>query len=213
MTSGNGPARVAIVDNHEIVRDGVAHLLRAQAAFTVVGSFPEVEPILAMQAAPDVVVLDLYLGRDDRTSIANIADVVARGSKVVIHTAEERPVQLRAAVAQGASGVSLKSDGGGPLLDVIARVFSGEFVCSSLLASALIEDHTLAAKLTERELEVLQNIGDGLTHFQVARRLGITEHTVRTHLRAIDAKYVELGREVPNTVRLVREASRDGWLE
>lgn len=212
MTATPAPIRVAIVDNHEMIREGVARLLGDQAAFVVVGSYPDVAPVLASQSAPDLVVLDLYLGRDDQTSVPSIPDLIDRGSKVVIHTAEERPIPLRAAVAAGASGIVLKNDSGASLLDVITRVVGDEFVCSSILAHALVSDPALAPKLTERERDVLQNIDDGLTHFQVARRLGISEHTVRTHLRAVSAKYVELGREVPNVVRLVREADRDGWL-
>lgn len=206
------PIRVAIVDNHELVRDGVAHLLNASAAFAVVGSFAEVEPVLNLQMTPAVVVLDLSLGRDDRTSIPFISELIERGAKVVIHTAEERPIPLREAVAAGASGVSLKSDSGATLVDVITRVVDGEFVCSSALAHVLITDDALVPQLTPREQEVLQNIDHGLTHFQVGRRLGISEHTVRSHLRSISAKYVEIGREVPNTARLLREADRDGWI-
>lgn len=203
---------VAIVDNHEGFLSSVAQHLD-QCGLNVAGAFDEVAPVLVLRPPPDVVVLDLYLGRDDRLSIPSIAALLELGSHVVLHTAAERPVQLRAAVAAGATGLALKNDGLDALAAVVTQAADGEFVCSSLLADALLTDPTLTPHLTTREIEVLQNIDDGLTQAQVARRLGISEHTVRTHLRTIAVKYVELGREVPNTLRLIREADRDGWLE
>ena len=203
---------VAVVDNHDVVRDGLLAVLGGAEEFRPVGGFAEIAPVLQLAQAPQVVILDLYLGRDDRTSVPGIPGLIAHGCLVVLHTAEERPVPLRDAVAAGVSGLSLKNDGTAALLDVIMQVVSGEFVCSSALAGALIHDGGRAARLTDREVEVLRSLDDGLTQQQAGRRLGISEETVKTHLRSVRAKYGELRREVTNTASLVREAGRDGWL-
>lgn len=206
------PITVAVIDNHDLVRDGLEQALAARPDVEMWGAYADVESLLADAGVPDVVVLDLYLGRDDTASTPAIGWLIGRGSRVVLHTAEERPVPLRAAVSAGASGVSLKNDGRDALLDVVVRVAHGDFVCSSMLARALVTDAELVAHLSPREVDILVGLDDGLTQHQVGRRLGIAEETVKTHLKSVRHKYLDLGRDVTNAASVVREATRDGWL-
>lgn len=204
---------IAAVDNHESILRGIQGLIDAAPdEFAFVGGFEEPGMLLNGETpAPAVVVLDLWLDRDDADSSWAIEELVTRGSAVVLYTTEERPMPLRAAVSAGARGLALKNDGEAALLETIRTVLAGEFACSSELAAALIDDRGRAADLTDREVEVLVLIADGLTKQQVARRLGISPSTVRTHMERTREKYLVLGREVPNSTTLVHEARRDGY--
>jgi DNA-binding NarL/FixJ family response regulator len=204
---------VAVVDNHEAIQRGIAAIIESHPEeFRFVGGFGDPAPLLEQpSAAPDVVVLDLWLGRDDADSIWAIEPLVARGSAVLLHTTEERPVKLRRAVAAGALGLALKNDGEAALLNAIRGVAAGEFTCSSDLAAALVEDGGRAASLAPREVEVLESLADGLTRDQVAARLGVSDGTVKTYLARVREKYLTAGRDVTNTASLIRESQRDGY--
>jgi DNA-binding NarL/FixJ family response regulator len=121
-------------------------------------------------------------------------------------------VPLRAAIADGASGVALRRDGVAGLVATMHTVLAGRLAFSSPYAEQLCSDRDLAARLSAREADVLVCLSDGLTHRQAARRLGIDEETVKTHLKSVRAKYVALGRSVTNVGTLKREARKDGWL-
>lgn len=215
----NPPARgafsVAVIDNHESMREGVEAMLRSHPdEFVVTGSYVDVESLSASpDPNPHAVVLDLRLGRDDTLSTEWVGPLVAGGSIVLMHTSEERPAHLRAAVSAGAAGVSLKNDGIGALYLALKEVCSGGFACSSVLADALVNDSRILASLTPREIEVLEGLYDGLTREQVARRLGIGSGTIKSHLESVREKYLQLDRPVTNAASLVREATRDGWID
>lgn len=208
-----GSVTVTVVDNHDVIQRGVAAILEGVPdEFTFVGGYPDPNPLLSGSVPPpDVVVLDLWLGRDDVDSVWAIEPLRRAGSAVLLHTTEERPVRLRAAVQAGVLGLALKSDGEGAFLDVLRGVAVGEFRCTSELASALLEDGGRAAQLAPREVDVLSSLADGLTRDQVASRLGISEGTVKTHLTRTREKYLALGRDVTNSTSLVVEAHRDGY--
>lgn len=206
-------ASVAVLDNQEVVRDGVAAAVaRHGDELVMVGSYASVEEVDLTSPGPDALVLDLYLGRDDELVLEHVPDLTGWAGVVVLHTAEEKPVPLRRALALGVHGIVLKNDGTEALLDVVRRALAGEFVCSSVLAEALVSDPDVMPRLTAREVEVLDNLRDGLTQRQVGSRLGVAEETVRAHLKSVRAKYVDLARDVTNTGSLIREAGRDGWI-
>lgn len=204
---------VAVLDNQEVVRDGVAAAVARHAdVLAMAGAYSALDEVDLAGAGPDALVLDLYLGRDDESVLEHVPALTAWAGVVVLHTAEERPVPLRRAVALGVHGVALKNDGTELLVDVVRRTLAGEFVCSSVVAEALVSDADLTPRLTAREVEVLSNLRDGLTQRQVGSRLHVAEETVRAHLKSVRAKYMEARREVTNTGSLVREAGRDGWI-
>ena len=206
-------ASVAVLDNQEVVRDGVAAaVLRHSDELVMSGSWSGLSEIDTTAPGPDALVLDLYLGRDDEVVLEHIPLLVRWAGVVVLHTAEEKPVPLRRALALGVHGVVLKNDGTEALITVVRRALAGEFVCSSVLAEALISDADIVPRLTTREVEVLSNLRDGLTQRQVGSRLKVAEETVRAHLKSVRAKYMEADRDVTNTGSLVREAGRDGWI-
>ena len=212
-TDAGHRATVAVLDNQEVVRDGVAAAVgRHPDELLMAGVYSTVDEIDPASPGPDALVLDLYLGRDDEVVLEHIPALADWAGVVVLHTAEEKPVPLRRAVALGVHGVVLKNDGTEALIGVVRRALAGEFVCSSVLAEALIGDLALIPRLTAREVEVLSNLRDGLTQRQVGSRLHVAEETVRAHLKSIRGKYAEAAREVTNAGSLVREAGRDGWI-
>lgn len=193
----------------------MAFLLAQSDRFSPCTAFADVGALTAAGAPPCLVVLDLYLGRDDVCSVDAIPALRASGAEVVVFTSEERPAPLRAAVAVGASGLVLKNDGMKALAVALeaAALNDGDFSCSSLLAEALLGDPKLVAGLTNRESEVLCGLQDGLTARQVAKRLGIEEATVRTHQKSVREKYMALGRDVTNTISIIRDAQGEGSID
>jgi DNA-binding NarL/FixJ family response regulator len=215
--STTGPPTVTtlvVVDNHPTMRRGVEALaLEHPTEFSIAGSYGDVTEIdFQHDPAPDVVVLDLRLGRDDVLSTPSIPALRAWGAKVLLHTSEESPVLLRGAVSAGANGLVLKSDRPESLREALLAIHSEEYVVSSALAQALLEDPHITAELTPREVEILQAVDDGLGHKQIASRLGISTETVKSHLNNACQKFRDLGREVTNTVSVVKMARKDGWL-
>jgi DNA-binding NarL/FixJ family response regulator len=202
----------AVVDNHDYVLRSITGAMPAHPDLDLRGCHHDVAELDLTGPPPDVVVLDLYLGRDDTPSTGSIPDLTAWGARVLLHTSAEFPVPVRQAVAAGALGLSLKNDGLEAMLDAVRVVATGEFACSSTVAGALLTDDDLIAELTARELEVIQAIDDGLTHREIARRHNIAESTVKDHLKSVRAKYVKLGRDISNAHSIVREARRDGWI-
>ncbi|QIK67808.1 response regulator transcription factor [Nocardioides sp. HDW12B] len=207
------PVTFVSIDNHEFVVESMASLERRRPEeLRYLGGVSDPADLDRSLPAPDVVVLDLYLGRDDAVSTPAIPGLVAWGAAVLIHTSAELPVPVRQAVAAGASGLTLKNDGSDRLAEAVLEVADGGFACSSTVASALLADAGLVAALTPREVEVLQGVDDGLTRRQVAGRLRIAESTVTDHLKSARTRYLALGRPITNSQSLLREARRDGWI-
>lgn len=207
------PVSFVVVDNHEGVLESLGGLAgRHPDALRLVDAVTGLDGLDLTGPAPDVLVLDLYLGRDDESTVPAIPALVEWGARVLLHTSAEFPVPLRAAVAAGATGLSLKSDPLDTLRAALLDVADGGFACSSPLAHALLEDPELVPTLTERELDVLHGLDDGLTYQQIARRHDIGTDTVKGHLQSVRRKYQRLGRSISNAHSILREARRDGWL-
>ena len=198
---------IAVVDDEEIVRIGLTHVLRTHGDFEFRGSYQfGAEP----ESTPDILIFGTP--RIERGQLAMIADWTSTGSRVVVHTTDERPIPLRSVTAAGARGVALRRDGVRALLDVSARVYA-RVAYSSRAVRALCTSARAAAPLTQREVDVLRALASGLTHHAAARQLGIEAGTVKTHVKSARAKYAAIGRETANSAGLKREARADGWLE
>lgn len=210
--------RVTAVDDHPIVVEGIAALLtRTDSDFEWLGSSTSAEQLERRLADgsldPEIVLFDLFLG-DGSDPAASIARVAARGIRVVVLTAEARPVPLRAAVRAGAQGLILKSDDVDAILRVLRSVIDGDFAVSSELAFALVTDEELVPHLSARELEVLRLLADGVPRKSVGQWLEppVKLSTVVTYLNRICSRYQEMGREVLGSSDAVREAIVDGYL-
>nr|NLD41740.1 response regulator transcription factor [Actinomycetales bacterium] len=214
--------RLIAVDDHPVVVEGLATLLLREApefawsgaARTYQELLDRIESLRRDEGDVRIVVLvDLNLG-DGGDPVERVRELVTMNTRVVVLTSEVRPIPLRHAVQAGALGLALKSDDGAAIADVVRCVARGEQGLSPEIAFALASDDTLVPQLSERELQVLRLLADGLPRKSVGNRLNppVKLATVATYLNRIFHKYQETGRSVTTYQDAVREAVRDGYL-
>lgn len=182
--------RVMIVDDHPLMRRGIKQLLGLDARFGVVaeaGNGSEAVA-LALQHAPDVILLDLNMkgmsGLDTLRALRN-EGVDAR---IIVLTVSDARSDLYALIDAGADGYLLKDSEPEQLLEHISAAAEGQNVISDAMADYLLargEQRDPFAALTERELDVLQEVARGLSNKQVAAQLHISEETLKVHIRNI----------------------------
>jgi DNA-binding NarL/FixJ family response regulator len=206
--------RVAVIDDHEAIRNGLAHHLVQSPDLLFDGAFADIDALLATGRVPDVIVLDLYLDGSEQTTIPQIGRLRDWGAQVLVHTYIEAPVLLRDAVAAGAAGVCLKSDGLPAIVEAVRQVAAGEPAYSSAVAAALVTDAKRVARLSPREVETLVGLDDGLDYQQIARLWGISVETVKGYMRSVRAKYAEReAQPAPMTIPgVLRRARADGYI-
>ena len=200
MTDRAGPIRVAIVDDHPVVRAGTAAIVEATPDLDLAGtaaSLDEAAPLLDA-ASVDVLLLDLRLGEEFGLSIFSSPGV--RLPAVVVATSYDYPQYVEAALRLGAVGYVLKTAPIDDLLSAIRRAASGKLSFDLRPASA--------APLTVREREVVVAVVEGLSNDEIAGRLGISPKTVESHLRRLFERH-----GVASRTELATRALRDGWLE
>lgn len=187
------PCRVAAVDDHELVRHGLARVLGAAPDVEPVALCPSVADLLAGPgAAADVVLLDLVLP-GERDVADNVARLRATGAQVVIVTSDHRPALARRALRAGALALVLKDDPAEELLAAIRAARAGEHHVSGDLAHAIVADERAGIALTVREHQALTQVARGMTHRQVARHMGISAATVPEYLKRVAARYAAVG--------------------
>jgi DNA-binding NarL/FixJ family response regulator len=210
--------RAGIIDDHEAVRIGfVASAARdahtSQVPVTVVGMAPTVHAFLnAGQDICDVVALDMSLADGSRPG-DNVALLTAAGYKVLVFTLGDNTASLQEALANGAMGISLKSEPITETLTKLRRIAAGETIDSQELAAAIeVDTEFVEANLSERERECLALYADGLSQYQVARRMGVAESTVKKNIDRAREKYEAAGRPAGTKIDLYRRAVEDGIL-
>ncbi|KQP97688.1 MULTISPECIES: response regulator transcription factor [unclassified Rathayibacter] len=205
--------RVAIVDDHESVRLGVAAAIES-AGMHVVAAAETVEALEVVLGGTEIEVLVLDLSLNDGSSItANVKWGQVRGSAVLVHSIADRVVAVREALAAGAAGVIPKSSPMSIVIAAIRTVARGEVLNNLEWASAIDADDDFArAVLGRRERDVLHLYASGLPLKLVAERLQISVSTAKEYLDRIRDKYVEIGRPAPTKVDLLRRAVEDGIL-
>ncbi len=192
--------RILLVDDHPIVRQGLAAVLEDQPDLEVVGSVGSADEAirLAGRARPDVVLLDLEMpGLDGIEAIPRLSDA-APGMRVLVFTAYDTDERVRAALSAGASGYLLKGAPAEEIARGIRVVRDGGSVLEPLVAAKLIGrlsgagSPAPAPALSQREREVLRLVAGGQANKQIARTLGISERTAKFHvasiLRKLDAE-------------------------
>ncbi len=203
------PIEVGLVDDHSMYRDGAALWLENQPGrrIRVVAAVRSVAELRAAGPLPAVVVVDP--GQAGPTQV--VARLRADGTRVIVHSADESPDVVRAALDAGARGcVSKKS----PLSDLVEAVVSvgagGHYVTRLLAQAVLLSPPARRPVLSRREVEVLRGVTEGRTRLAVARSLGLSEGTVKTYLERIRGKYRAAGRAAGSTVELYQRALEDG---
>jgi two-component system response regulator DevR len=186
---------VFLVDDHEIVRRGIADLINAERDLEVVGESATVERTIGRVAAtrPDVVVLDVRLPDGSGIDLCREIRSKLPETKCIMLTAYDDDHASYAAVLAGASGYVLKDIRGQRLIDGIRSVAAGKDLMRQDVAQRVVQNLTAtpeapAPELSLRERQVLELIAAGLTNRQIGERLELAEKTVKNYVSGLLAK-------------------------
>jgi NarL family two-component system response regulator LiaR len=188
---------VLIVDDHEVVRNGIRSYLETNADFQVVGEAASGEEALALvsELIPDIVLLDLIMPGTDGIETTRRVKQISPRTQVVVLTSYHEDVHIFPALKAGAISYILKDMKMDKLVDVLHRAVQGEVTLHPRVAARVLqnirgdnEEPPLFTELTERELDVLKLIANGLTNSQIAEKLVISENTVKGHVSNILSK-------------------------
>lgn len=201
MTDPALPIRVAVVDDHPVVREGTAAIVDAAADLQLVGTAGDLEETVPLldASAVDVLLLDLRLGTD--FGLRALQERSANLPAVVIVTSYDYPQYVDAALRLGAAGYVLKTAPIAELLDAIRGAAAGRLAFG-------VRPGAPGTRLSPREREVVAAVVDGLSNDEIASRLGIAPKTVESHLRRL---FERLG--LASRTELATRALREGWLE
>lgn len=186
--------RVAIVDDHAVVRQGLEQLLTGEDDIEVVGTAANGEAAHALlsTSAPDVFLMDLSMPGTDGVEATRRILADAPEVHVVVLTSFADRQRILDALEAGASGYLLKDGDPAQVAEAVRVAAAGESPLDPKAARVLLDARregqpaaAAAGKLTAREREVLDLVGQGLANKQIARRLGIAERTVKAHLTSV----------------------------
>lgn len=201
--------RLLIVDDHPVVRDGLAAILGTQADFAVVGEASSGDEALAQYArlTPDVVLLDLEMPGMDGIVVLQRLRQTHPQVRAVVFTAFDTDDRILGALQAGAKGYLLKGAPRTELFNAIRVVHSGGTLLQPVVASRLLEQLAspdIFEELTPREQVVLALLAQGKQNKEIAGELEITERTVKFHLSAIYGKLGAGNRTEAVTIALQR---------
>jgi DNA-binding NarL/FixJ family response regulator len=187
------PIKLLIVDDHPILRDGLRSLFTGEAEFDVVGEAGDgAEAVrLAQRLGPDVILMDLRMpGTGGVEAITKLREI-GHPARVLILTTYDTDRDVLPAIDAGATGYLLKDAPREKLLRAVRAAHAGRSVLAPSVASTLMNmvgPKGTGASLSPRELEVLRLVAEGATNQAAARRLLVSETTVKTHLLHIYSK-------------------------
>jgi DNA-binding NarL/FixJ family response regulator len=218
--------RILIVDNHALFRVGIGNILERETDFEVVGEADDSRSAVdrALETSPDIILMDLSLPAPGGIETTQRIKRELPSTGIIVLAASEDEDALFEAIKAGAAAFILKDVGPDDLVTIIRRVVSGEYLINDKVFSkpavasrVLKEFRELAvygqeaapifAPLSPREVEILDNIAQGMTNKQVAYALSISEQTVKNHMSSILRKL-----SVNDRTQAVVYAMRQGWI-
>lgn len=190
--------RILIADDHNLFRRGLKRILDDYDDLSVVGEAADGEEAVALvdRLRPNVVLMDVRMPGMSGPEATHRIRTAYPETQVVMLTVSDSDEDLFAAVKAGARGYLLKNAETAELIQAIGRVHAGEAVIAPAMAVRLLDEFGALARrapeeiqpseeLTEREIEVLGLVAQGLANKEIAAELDLSEHTVKTHLRNI----------------------------
>ena len=214
------PIRVLVVDDQQLFRRGLTMLLAVEPGLEVVGEAGDgVEGTeLAASSAPDVVLLDVRMPKRSGIEACKAIKEAVPSAKIIMLTVSDEEADLYEAVKSGASGYLLKDSSIEEVAQGIRVVADGQSLISPSMAIKLIDEFKQmsrperetgpALRLTERELDVLRLVAQGLSNKEIASRLFISENTVKNHVRNMLEKL-----QLHSRMEAVMYAVRENLLE
>jgi two-component system, NarL family, response regulator LiaR len=187
------PIRVFVVDDHPMIRHGLAAMMRSEPTLHWVGEASDgAEAVrLAPALTPDVVLMDLVMPRMDGVAAIVALRPSLPNTRFIILTSLLDPAEVRRAMAAGAAGFLLKNASSQELVNVIVTASRGQRVMAPEVTDALIagsRESVVGVDLTSRERELLSLMATGLSNQEIASRLTIAMPTVKFHVTNILAK-------------------------
>lgn len=194
------PIRVFLLDDHEVVRRGLHDLLDAQPDIEVVGDAADAAEALARGPAlrPDVAVLDVRLPDGDGITVCRELRSRMPGLACLMLTSFDDDQALLDAILAGASGYVLKQIRGAEIVNAVRTVATGQSMLDPATTTRLMEslrqeaepdpEDAALASLTDRERDILEFIGEGLTNREIGKRLFLAEKTVKNHISRMLSK-------------------------
>jgi DNA-binding NarL/FixJ family response regulator len=219
---GSDAIRVLICDDHALFRRGLVMVLESEAGVEVVGEAEDGDEAIrkAEELAPDVVLMDVRMPRVTGIEATRAIAAVDPSAKILMLTVSDEEDDLYDAVKAGATGYLLKEISIEEVADAIRAVVSGQSLISPSMASKLLTEFTNLARkadekqavptprLTDRELQVLKLVAQGMSNREIAGELYISENTVKNHVRNILEK-LHLHSRMEAVVYAVREKLLD----
>jgi DNA-binding NarL/FixJ family response regulator len=218
--------RILLVDGHALFRVGVRNILEHEPDFVVVGEAADSRTAIDMAVAlsPDIILMDLNLPSPGGIETTQRIKRELQPAGIIVLAVNEDEEALFDAIKAGAAAFILKDVGPDDLVTIIRRVFAGEYLINdkvfakpAVASRVLKEFRELAvygqeaapifAPLSPREVEILDNIAQGMTNKQVAYALSISEQTVKNHMSSILRKL-----SVNDRTQAVVYAMRQGWI-
>ncbi len=190
------PITLLIVDDHQLVRWGVRTFVATQPDITVVGEAASGEEALrlAMEHAPDVALVDLVMPGLDGVEVTRRLKQQSPRTQVIVLTSYHEDEHIFPALRAGALSYLLKDVSTRQLADAVRKAAAGEAVMHPRVAARVVQELRSPARgesapvLSERELEVLLLIAEGISNAEIAERLIISENTVKSHVSNILSK-------------------------
>jgi DNA-binding NarL/FixJ family response regulator len=181
--NGSEPIRILIVDDHPVVRAGLASMLGTQAGLKVIGSACSGDEALKtlQREAVDVVLLDLRMPGISGIETLRALARAPLSPRVIVLTSFEMDEDIYRAVQAGARGYLLKDTPQNEMIEAIASVHAGKRYIPRHIAARLA-DRMMRSNLTTRELEILEMLAKGRTNKEIGSALEISDNTVRNHV-------------------------------
>lgn len=211
MTISSPPVRIAIVDDHPMVAEGIEAILETYEDLEVVGTFANGQEIVqaAERLAPDVVLLDLNMPQVNGLTATEILLERRPGTRILILSMHDSPEYIASALSHGAMGYILKDVPTDEIKTAIDTVMRGQrYLCTGATASLSPRTEGGMEQLTNREQTILLQLAQGLSNKEVAAALDISVRTVETHRKNLKRK---LG--ISSTAGLTRYALEHGVLQ
>ena len=212
--------RVAIIEDHSLIRAGLKALLEAETDLKLVGEATNRKSAfeVVMRERPDLLVVDLQLGRDSALDFIEELLAVSRARAILLTGAADEE-EIHCAIQSGIMGLVFKDEGPDVLVRAIRTVHRGEAWLSRTVLAAALErvrlnrqrkevvdpEQAKISSLTSREREVVAMMASGLNRHDVAKKLCVSDGTLRNHLTAIFGKL-----ELQNQMELIFYAQRNG---